>query len=155
MTATTAVPATSPSPRVEPEAALELVGLVQQQLGRLILEHEPEATTQPNVAYQLAEALESLLQGLLRDRPTSTHRALDSDAVERVRWSVRAGRRLDMTEAFNRLNPQFGVRAEHGCWDAVPEQRARRAAVRRRELELSMGERFARMLVPAEGGEAA
>jgi hypothetical protein len=154
MTATAAVPAPA-APRVEPEAALELVRLVQQQVGRLIQEHEPRATTPPNVAYQLAGALESLLHGLLRDRPTSTHRALDADAVEQVRWSVRVGRRLDMTEAFNRLNPQFGVRAEHGCWDAVPEQRARRAAVRRRELALCMGERFARMLVPAEGGEAA
>jgi hypothetical protein len=145
----------SPSPRVEPAAAVALVGLVQQQMGRLIQEHEPGATTPPNVAYQLTGALESLLQGVRRDRPTSTHRALDADAVEQVRWSVWVGRRLDMTEAFNRLNPTFGVRAEHGCWDAVPAQRARRAAVRRRELELAMGERFARMLIPAEGGEAA
>jgi len=60
-----------------------------------------------------------------------------------------------MTEAFDRLNPTLGVRAEHACWDAVPEQRARWAAVRRRELELSMGERFARMLAPVEGGDAA
>ncbi|SRR6266487_11471 len=142
----------SPSPRVDPAAAVELVSLVQQQVGRLIQEHEPGATTPPNVAYQLADALESLLQGLRGDRPASTHRELDADAVEQVRWSVRVGRRLDMTEAFNRLNPQFGVRAEHGCWDAAPEQRARRAAVRRRELELSMGGRFARMLVPAEDG---
>ncbi len=60
----------------------------------------------------------------------------------------------DLTGAFDRLNPSFGVRAEHGCWDATPEQRTRRAAVRRRELELAMGERFARMLPPAEVGEA-
>jgi hypothetical protein len=151
----TAVPATSLSPRVEPEAAVELVRLVQQQMGRLIQEHEPGATTQPNVAYQLAGALEGLLQGLRRERPTSTHRALDADAVEQVRWSVRVGRRLDMTEAFNRLNPTFGVRAEHGCWDAVPAQRTQRAAVRRRELELCMGERFARMLLPPAAGRAA
>jgi len=149
MTATAAVADTSPSPRVEPEAAVELVGLVQQQMARLITEHERGANVQPNLAYQLAGALESLL----RDLPA--YGVLDADAVERVRRSVRAGRRLDMTAAFNRLNPTFGVRAEHGCWDAVPEQRTRRAAVRRRELELSMGERFARMLVPAEGGEAA
>jgi hypothetical protein len=154
MTAITAVPAPA-APQVEPEAALALVGLVQQQMGRLIQEHEPGATTQPNVAYQLAGVLESLFQGLRPDPPASTHRVLDADAVEQVRWSVWVGRRLDMTEAFDRLNPQFGVRAEHGCWDAVPEQRARRAAVRRRELALCMGERFARMLVPAEGGDAA
>ncbi len=145
----------SPSPRVDPAAALELLSLIQQQVGRLIQEHEPEATTQPNVAYQLAGALERLLQGLRGDRPASIHRALDADTVEQVRWSVRVGRRLDMTDAFNRLNPTLGVRAEHGCWDAVPEQRARRAAVRRRELELCMGERFARMLVPVQSGEAA
>jgi excisionase family DNA binding protein len=145
MTATTAVPDTSPSPRVDPAAAVELVGLVQQQMGRLITEHQRGATTQPNLAYQLAGALERLL----RDLPV--HRALDADAVEQVRWSVRVGRRLDMTDAFNRLNPTFGVRAEHGCWDAVPAQRARRAAVRRRELELAMGGRFARMLVPRRG----
>src|SRR6266511_462103 len=149
----TAVPAAA-APRVEPEAAVDLLVLVQQQMGRLIREHEPQATTQPNVAYQLAGALESLLQGLRGDRPTLIHRALDADAVEQVRRSVRVGRRLDMTDAFDRLNPTLGVRAEHGCWDAVPEQRARRAAVRRRELELAMGERFARMLVPAAGGEA-
>jgi hypothetical protein len=71
-----------------------------------------------------------------------------------VRASVQVGRRLDMTEAFNRLNPAFGVPAEHGCWEATPEQRQQRAAVQRRELELSMGERFARMLPPAcQGGE--
>ena len=143
-----------PSPRVDPAAALELVSLIQQQMARLIQEHEPEAITQPNVAYQLAGALGSLVQDLGGDRPSLIHRALDADAVEQVRRSVRVGRRLDMTDAFDRLNPTFGVRAEHGCWDAVPEQRARRAAVRRRELELAMGERFARMLVPAAGGEA-
>ncbi|SRR6266498_1641350 len=150
MTAT-AVPDASPSPRVGPEAAVELVGLIQQQMSRLIQEHERGANTLPNVAYQLAGVLETLLQ----DLGTARWRALDAEAVEQVRWSVLVGRRLDMTAAFNRLNPTFGVRAEHGCWDAVPEQRTRRAAVRRRELELSMGERFARMLVPAEGGEAA
>jgi hypothetical protein len=148
MTAPTAVPATA-APRLEPEAAVELVRLVQQQMARLMTEHERGATTQPNVAYQLAGALERLL----RDLPV--YGVLDAAAVARVRWSAWVGRRLDMTEAFNRLNPTFGVRAEHGCWDAVPEQRDRRAAVRRRELELSMGGRFARMLVPAEGGEAA
>ncbi|SRR6266498_1416064 len=146
---------TALSPRVDPATAVELVDLVRQQLHRLIQEHDPGATTQPNVAYQLTDALESLVQGLRRDRPTSSHRALDAAAVARVRWRLLVGRRLDMTEAFDRLNPTLGVRAEHACWDAVPEQRARWAAVRRRELELSMGERFARMLAPVEGGDAA
>src|SRR5574341_1567704 len=143
------------SPRVEPAAALELVGLIQQQMARMIAEHEREASTQPNVAYQLKGALESLLRDLDGDRLVPIHRALDADAVAQVRRSVQVGRRLDMTEAFDRLNPGFGVRAEHGCWAATAEQRQRRAAMRRRELELSMGERFARMLppAPAEGGE--
>jgi hypothetical protein len=136
---------------VESEAAVELVDLIQRQMARLISEHEPGATTQPNVTYQLAGALERLLRGRASRWPT-----LDAEAVAYVAASVRVGRRLDMTEAFNRLNPTFGVRAEHGCWDATAEQRERRAAVQRRELELSMGERFARMLAPAcRGGEAA
>jgi hypothetical protein len=146
-----AVPA--PAVTVESEAALELVDLIQRQMGRLISEHEPGATTQPNLTYQLAGALERLLQEL-RGRAIRWS-ALDAKAVAHVAWSVRIGRRLDMTEAFNRLNPTFGVPAEHGCWDATAEQRQRRAAVQRRELQLSMGERFARMLAPARGGEAA
>src|SRR6266540_4213075 len=82
-----------PSPRVDPAAALELVSLIQQQMGRLIQEHEPEATTQRNVAYQLAGALGSLVQDLGGDRPIRIHRALDTDAVGRVRRSVQVGRR--------------------------------------------------------------
>jgi hypothetical protein len=143
-----------PIAKVEPEAALELVGLIQQQMARLISEHEPGATTQPHITYQLAGALQSLLQELRGDRPIRW-RALDADAVAYVRQAVQVGRRLDMTRAFNRLNPTFGVPAEHGCWDATAEQRQRQAAAQRRELELSMGERFARMLGPAcQGGEA-
>ena len=146
-----------PSPRVDPAAALELVSLIQQQMARLIQEHEPEAITQPNVAYQLAGALGSLVQDLGGDRPSLIHRALDTDAVGRVRRSVQVGRRLDMTAAFDRLNPTFGVRAEHGCWDAAPQQRVRRAAVWRRELALSLSDRVADLLDPSEveGGEAA
>ncbi|HZD71653.1 MAG TPA: hypothetical protein VFA45_22915 [Actinomycetes bacterium] len=143
--------------KVELRATLELVGLVQQQLARLITEHEPGANTQPNVTYQLARALESLLQGL---DPSGVRRLprwpeLNAEAVASVRRAVQVGRRLDMTEAFDRLNPTFGVRADHGCWDATAGQRQQRAVVRRRELELAMGERFARMLAPLHGGEAA
>jgi hypothetical protein len=146
-----------PPASVEPAAALELVGLVQQQLARLISEHESGADTQPNATYQLAGALESLLQGLdpPGERRFPRWQGLNVEAVDYVRYAVHVGRRLDMTRAFDRLNPTFGVRAEHGCWDATAEQRQRRAAVRRRELELSMGERFARMLAPVQGGEAA
>jgi hypothetical protein len=142
----------SPSPRVDPAAAVELVGLIQQQMARLIQEHERGANTQPNVAYQLAGALESLLQDLHRDRPFPDHRALDADAVAYVRRSVQVGRRLDMTRTFDRLNPTFGVAAEHGCWDATPERRERRAAVRHRELALALGDRVADALDP--GAEA-
>src|SRR6266545_740960 len=104
------------SPRVDPVAAVELVDLIRQQLHRLIQEHERGANTQPNLAYQLAGALESLLQGLHGDRPIPVRRALNADAVAYVRRSVQVGRRLDMTRAFDRLNPAFGVAAEHGCF---------------------------------------
>jgi hypothetical protein len=144
------------SPRVDPAAAVELVGLIQQQMARLIQEHERGATTQPNLAYQLAGALESLLQDLHRDRPFPDHWALDAEAVAYVRRSVQVGRRLDMTRAFDRLNPTFGVAAEHGCWDATAEQRTRRTAVRHRELGLSLGDRVADALdPPAEPVEVA
>jgi hypothetical protein len=146
MTATTAIPAPV-APRVDPEAAVELVGLVQEQVARLITEHERGATTQPNVAYQLADALERLLRDL-------RYRALDAEAVAKIRRRVLVGRRLDMAEAFALLNPTFGVPVDH--WDGwFPRHRAVQAAARRRELELAMGERFARMLPPAEGGEVA
>ncbi len=137
------------SPRVDPAAAVELVDLIRQQLHRLIQEHERGANTQPNLAYQLAGALESLLQGLHGDRPIPVRRALNADAVAYVRRSVQVGRRLDMTRAFDRLNPTFGMAAEHGCWDATAEQRARRAAVRHRELGLSLGDRVADALDPS------
>src|SRR6266545_3085482 len=140
------------SPRVDPVAAVELVDLIRQQLHRLIQEHERGANTQPNLAYQLAGALESLLQGLHGDRPIPVRRALNADAVAYVRRSVQVGRRLDMTRAFDRLNPAFGVAAEHGCWDAAPERRERREAVRHRELALALGDRVADALDP--GAEA-
>jgi hypothetical protein len=129
------------SPRVDPAATVELVDLIRQQLHRLIKEYHRGATTPPNVAYQLAGALENLL----RDLPI--YRVLDADAVARVRRSVQVGRRLDMAEAFNQLNPQFGMRAEHGCWD-LGEHRAQQAAVHRRELGLSLGDRVADVLDP-------
>jgi hypothetical protein len=153
MTAIAAVPAPG-APRVEPEAAVELVGLIQRQVDRLISEHERGANTQPNVAYQLAGALERLLEDLGRDRPFSIRRALDADAVAYVRRSVQVGRRLDMAEVFAVLNPTFGVPVDH--WDGwFPRHRTVQATARRRELELSMGVRFARMLAPVEGGGVA
>ncbi|SRR6266511_1318549 len=131
----------SPSPRVEPAAAVELVGLIRQQMHRLIKEHHHGATTQPNVAYQLEGALESLL----RDLP---YRVLDGEAVARVRWFVWVGRRQDMTDGFDQLNPTFDVPAVLAGWDEGPEQRERRAAVQRRELGLALGDRVADVLDP-------
>src|SRR6266540_4042110 len=104
---------------VEPAAAMELLSLIQQQLHRLIKEHHREADTQPNLAYQLEGALESLL----RDLPI--YRVLDADAVARVRRSVEVGRRLDLGE-----------------------HRAQQAAVHRRELRLALGDRVADVLDP-------
>lgn len=53
-----------------------------------------------------------------------------------------------MTEAFNQLNPQFGVPAEHGCWDLNGEHHAQQAGVQRRELALALGDRVADLLDP-------
>jgi hypothetical protein len=145
-------------PQVDPAAAVELVELIRQQLHRLIKEHECGATTQPSVAYQLEGALGSLLRDL-GDRPIPIRRALDGEAVAWVRWFVEVGRRQDMTDAFHRLNPTFGVQVDHpyDCSSDSPERRARRAAARRRELALSSGDRVADLLDPSEveGGEAA
>jgi hypothetical protein len=140
------------SPRVDPAAAVELIDLIRQQLHRLIQEHELGATTQPNLAYQLAGALESLLRDL-KDRPIPIRRALDGEAVARVRWFVWVGRRQDMTDAFNRLNPTFGVPAEPG-WDQGPQQRARQAAAQRCELALALGAPVADALDPPVEAQA-
>jgi hypothetical protein len=129
--------------KVEPEAALELVGLVAAQLRRLIGEATPTA---PSLVYLLRGGLEEI----------SEHgRPLDAFQVGLLRQSVWRGRRLDMAEAFNRLNPTFGVTVGAWCYPADLDNPQGHAAAQRRELELSMGERFARMLAPAHpGGEA-
>lgn len=67
--------------------------------------------------------------------------------------------------AFRALADPGGARAQVGrrfddrtgrhLGTSLPGRPAHRATVQRRELELAMGERFARMLVPAGGGEAA
>jgi hypothetical protein len=146
------------SPQVDPAATVELVELIRQQLHRLIKEHDCGATTQPSVIYQLEGALGSLLRDL-RNRPTPIRRALDGEAVAWVRWFVEVGRRQDMTDAFHRLNPTFGVQVDHryDCWSDSPERRACRTAARRREQALSLGDRIADLLDPSEteGGEAA
>jgi len=133
----------APVTKVEPEAALEAVGLVAGQLRRLIDETNP---TSPALVYLLAGALEQI----------SENGRLDAPQVKLLRRSVWRGRRHDMAAAFNRLNPEFGVHVQAWCYPTVTVDDApAKAAVLRRELELSMGERFARMLAPAMGGEAA
>jgi hypothetical protein len=128
---------------VKPEAALELVGLLARQLRLLISESAQGA---PNLVYQLAGGLE-----------LTASRGIDAEQVERLRWFAWAGRRLDMAEAFDHLNPGFAVKVHVGylAADYAADEVRQQAAVQRRELELSMGERFARMLAPAQGGGAA
>jgi hypothetical protein len=128
--------------KVEPQAALELVGLVAGQLRRLI---DETGSDQPCLVYLLAGALERLDE-------------LNAFEVEQVRVTVWRGRRLDMAEAFNQLNPTFGEPVKAWCYPPGMEDddAETKAAAQRRELELSMGERFARMFAPAcQGGEAA
>ncbi len=137
-------PAYQPYRPVEREAALELVVLLARQLRLLISE---SAQCAPNLVYQLAGGLEMTASA-----------GIDADQVERLRWRAWCGRRLDMAEAFDRLNPGFAVQVHAGYLAAHlagNTELRQQAAVQRRELELSMGERFARMLVPAQGGEAA
>ncbi len=130
---------------VEPEAALELVGLVAGQLRRLIEETGTPTPTLPALIYLLAGGLEQISE---QGRP------LDAFQVELLRQSVWRGRRVDMAGAFNQLNPTFGVRVDGWCFPAstVSAGPPAQAAAQRRELELSMGERFASMLTPAWGG---
>ena len=139
MTATTtAVPAAPGPPTVDPEAALALLELAHRQVARLLDESDVPLG---NLAWHLGSAL-AVPGG-----------RVDAATVERARWFVWVGRRLDLTDAFRRLNPGFGA-VHHGCWPSVVGDRARQAAAQRRELELCMGERFARLLVPVEGGGA-
>jgi hypothetical protein len=137
MTASAAVAAPA-ALRVDPEPAVELASLVHQQLARLIRESEAPL---PNAVWHLTYTLAGL-------------RELDEITLAQVRQSVRVGRRLDMAEAFALLNPEFGVPVDH--WhEFFPRHHVIQAAAQRRELELCMGERFARMLPPAQGGEPA
>ncbi len=139
-TTTTIVPETA-APRVDPEAALALLELAHRQVERFLDESDVPLG---NLAWHLGSAL-AVPGG-----------RVDAATVERARWFVWVGHRLDLTDAFHRLNPGFGA-VHHGCWPSVVGDRARQAAAQRRELELCMGERFARLLVPlvpVEGGRA-
>ncbi len=138
-TTTTAVPAAPGPPTVDPEAALALLELAHRQVERLLDESDVPLG---NLAWHLGSAL-AVPGG-----------RVDAATVERARWFVWVGRRLDLADAFRRLNPGFGA-VHYGCWPSSVDDRARQAAAQRRELELAMGARFARMLAPAEGGGAA
>jgi hypothetical protein len=131
----------TPIATVQPEAALELVRLLTGELERL---HADFAATQRYLLGQLLLPLRDVLQ----------YGQLDATTVTLLRKARYWGHRLEMGSAFERLNPGFDE-VHHGCWPAVPAEARRQAAAQRRELELSMGERFARMLAPAQGGEAA
>src|SRR6266542_2942957 len=136
MTATTtAVPeAAAPGPpTVDPEAALALLELAHRQVARLLDESDVPLG---NLAWHLGSAL-AVPGG-----------RVDAATVERARWFVWVGRRLDLTDAFRRRNPVCGA-VHYGCWPSAAGDRARQAAAQRRELELCMGARFARMLAPA------
>lgn len=90
--------------KVEPQAALGLVGLVAGQLRRLIDETQPD---QPYLVYLLRGGLEEISEQAA---------PLDGFQVGLLRESVWRGRRLDMATAFNRLNPTFGVPVAGWCW---------------------------------------
>jgi hypothetical protein len=124
---------------VETDPALELVGLAAREIRQAIEELGLAAT--PHSLLFLAGRLE-----WARDQGVSTL------AVRLAREAAYRARRLDLRDAFIRLNPGFAVRVHDGCWDAVADpggrdlERQRQA--QRRELELSMGKRFAKMLAP-------
>jgi hypothetical protein len=130
----------TPVAAVEAEAALELVRLLAGELGRLAGDWPAE---QPYLIGQLLAPLGSIARrGVLR-----------ADDAAWLRDARYWGRRCDAVKAFQRLNPGFGP-VHNGCWEAeiVPHDVERQTIAQRRELELSMGERFARMLAPAQGG---
>ncbi len=134
------------SPRVEPAAAVELVGLAARSL-KLLLN---EDAVSGNLACHLAGALTGIAEA----------GTVDADQLELASWYAWWGRRLDLARAFDRLNPSFGMAVHNGRLPAAYDpggdaDQRRQAAVQRRELERAMGERFARMLVPAEGGGTA
>jgi hypothetical protein len=125
--------------QVDPEAAMELVRLAAEVLKRIDDERADEMPL--SVAF-LAIRLEGVAE----------RGVLDAFAVESARVGAYRGRCIEMHRAFARLNPGFGP-VHSGGWGRVPTETRCQAAAQRRELELSMGDRFARMLPPAQGGE--
>jgi hypothetical protein len=131
-------------PEVEPEAALALLEVAARELRRAAEDLGPCVV--PRSILFLASGLERICD-------LGQVGAAD---VEDAHRSAYQARRCDMAEAFTRLNPEF-VEVHRGCWpiDLGAYDRRRQQRAQRRELELSMGERFARMLAPAcHGGEA-
>jgi hypothetical protein len=133
-----------PAVTIRPQAALDLIGWAARCTRLLI---DEAGFPRPHLAYHLAGALEEIAAGNRTDPAF-------------LGWMCWAGRRKDMADAFARLNPDFGVQVHHGAtwarYDIDGVDQHHQAAAQRRELELSMGERFARLLAPAHsGGEAA
>jgi hypothetical protein len=122
---------------------MEAVRLLTCELQRL---HADWPRQRPYVLGQLLNPLRSMTErGWLQ--------ALELGWLRDARYW---GRYCDLVRAFQQLNPDFGP-VHYGCWPAssAPGEVQQQQRAQRRELELSMGERFARMLAPAEGGEAA
>jgi hypothetical protein len=134
------------APEVEPEAALALLEVAARELRRAAEDLGPALV--PHSVLFLARGFERICD----------MGQVDALEVEMAHRSAYQARRCDMAEAFKRLNPEFGE-VHQGCWsediDVGGYDRRRQQRAQRRELKLSMGERFAAMLAPAVGGEAA
>jgi hypothetical protein len=134
-----------PACKVEPEAALALLEVAARELRRAA--EDLGARVVPHSILFLANDLEHACQW----------RQVDAFTVELAYQGAYQARRCDLADAFKRLNPEFDE-IHRGCWpsDLSGDDRRRQQRAQRRELELSIGERFARMLAPAcQGGEAA
>jgi hypothetical protein len=130
------------SSRVDPAAALELVDLVARQLAQV--DTERAADEVPLVVGFLAVGLQEIAaRGRLA--------AFDVELLREAAWRAR---RLELVRAFRVCNPGFGP-VHAGCWGPLAGERRLQAAAQRHELALAMGEWFARLLVPVEGGEPA
>jgi hypothetical protein len=124
---------------VETDAALELLELAAREIRKAIEELGLSVT--PHSLLFLAGRLD-----------WACEQGVNVLAVRLAREAAYRARRCDLRDAFIRLNPTFAVRIHDGCWagtvDVGDRDRERQRRAQRHELELSMGDRFAKMLVP-------